>query len=414
MVNPAFCEMTGYARAEAVQLHIRELTHPEDLGRSIEGRTLILSGTGAPYQRELRLIRKDRSQVWVNVTTALIRGADGNPARFVSVINDVSERKRAEQEVHRLRAAMDATVDSIYLTDVTAMRFVYVNDAACSRLGYSREQLLMMGPQDVLKMDREELRREYDAVIAAGSSGMRTETRFVRSDRSEGATEIHRRALQAVGGWLIVTIGRDITERKAQQERIERLTRVYAVLSGINALIVRASGRNELFHEACRIAVEAGRFRMAWIGVVNREAARVDPMAWNGADDGYIRSMPLDLAESAPGRPGLAAQAVRERRPIVVDDMTTDPRAALSAEAGGRGFRGLAILPLFVAEDVVGVLALYTVERGFFDAQEMKLLVELAGDISFALEHIAKSEQLDYLALYDRSEERRVGKECRL
>jgi diguanylate cyclase (GGDEF)-like protein len=61
----------------------------------------------------------------------------------------------------------------------------------------------------------------------------------------------------------------------------------------------------------------------------------------------------------------------------------------------------MAILPLLVSGDAVGVLALYAGEVGFFDGDEMKLLRELAGDISFALEHIEKTEKLDYLAYYD-------------
>ena len=69
----------------------------------------------------------------------------------------------------------------------------------------------------------------------------------------------------------LLGIFRDITERKEAEDRITHLNRVYAVLSGINTLIVRVRDRDELFREACRIAVEEGGFRMAWIGIVDRE-----------------------------------------------------------------------------------------------------------------------------------------------
>src|SRR3989441_7200103 len=81
--------------------------------------------------------------------------------------------------------------------------------------------------------------------------------------------------------------------------------------------------------------------------------------------------------------------------------MANDPRVLLRAQAGRRGFGSLAVLPLLVEDDVVGVLTLYARETGFFDDEEMKLLNELAGDISFALDHIEKAERLDYLAYYD-------------
>src|SRR5216117_892229 len=86
---------------------------------------------------------------------------------------------------------------------------------------------------------------------------------------------------------------------------------------------------------------------------------------------------------------------------MVVKDMAKDPRVLLRKEASVRGFHSLVVLPLLVSGEAVGVLALYATEVGFFDEEEMKLLVELAGDISFALDHIAKAERLDYLAYYD-------------
>ena len=135
LVNQALCAMTGYSRAEALQFDIRDITHPQDMGPSTEGRMKIVEGSGTPYQRELRLLSKDGSYLWVSVTTSLVRGADGRPLHFVSVLSDISDRKRAEEEVNRFRAAMDVSVESIFLTDPKTMRFLYVNDTACRKLG---------------------------------------------------------------------------------------------------------------------------------------------------------------------------------------------------------------------------------------------------------------------------------------
>jgi len=111
--------------------------------------------------------------------------------------------------------------------------------------------------------------------------------------------------------------------------------------------------------------------------------------------------MPLGLDESAAETFGLAGRAVTERKAMVSQDLVSDPRISLSKEALRRGFRSLAILPLLTSGEVVAVLALYVGEPEFFDAEEMKLLLKLAGDIAFALDHIAKEEKLDYLAYYD-------------
>ncbi len=199
--------------------------------------------------------------------------------------------------------------------------------------------------------------------------------------------------------WFITL--QDVTDQQRAEIRIRGLNRVYAVLSGINALIVRALERDELFRDACRIAVEAGQFRLAWVGIVDRQANAVKPIAWHGAGEDYIAQMPLGLDHKSAADFGLAGMVVRDRKAMVVDDMTSDPRIALGTEAGRRDFRSLAMLPLMDSGAVVGVMSLYSDEVGFFDAEEMKLLLELAGDISFALDHIAKGEKLHHLAYHD-------------
>src|SRR2546425_12971067 len=245
--------------------------------------------------------------------------------------------------------------------------------------------------------DRERLR---SASIEAGIKGTRVDVEY-RLQRPDGAWMHMRQVIEPMPGQSVAaeperwfSTLQDVTEQKEAEEKIRRLNRVYAVLSGINALIVRARDREELFREACGLAGEAGKFRMAWIGLVDREATLVKPVAWHGTDAEYIHLMPLGLVDTdAQGR-GLAGRAVRERTGITVDDMTQDPRILLRNEALERGFRSLVMLPLMIAEESVGVLALYAGEVAFVDEEEMKLLRELAGDIAFALEHMQKEERL--------------------
>jgi diguanylate cyclase (GGDEF)-like protein len=189
--------------------------------------------------------------------------------------------------------------------------------------------------------------------------------------------------------------------RTAAEAHIRNLNRIHTVLSRINALIVRVRDRGELFREACRIAVDAGRFRMAWIGMVDRTAGVVTPVAWDGDVRDFLEAAPLGLTETRPGAHGLAGKAVREMKPAVSNDVAGDPQRMMKKELAERGINSLAIIPLVVGGRSVGVVALYAAEIGFFDDQEMTLLGELAGDISFALDHIEKSERLDYVAYYD-------------
>src|SRR5437879_8833885 len=263
----------------------------------------------------------------------------------------------------------------------------------------TREWLDLLHPDD-----REGFRA---TAIEAVRTGMRKDVEY-RLRRADGAWSRVRQVIEplqsqadAEGGTRWVSTMQDLTEHRLAEEKILRMTRGCAVLGGIREMIVRVRDRDELFREACRIAVEAGKFKLAWVGVVDREAARVKPVAWHGGEQDYFRLMPLALNESDPEQYGLAGRAIRERRAMVVEDMAKDPRVLLRKEASVRGFHSLVVLPLLVSGEVVGVLALYATEVGFFDEDEMKLLLELSGDVSFALDHIEKEEKLNYLAYYD-------------
>ncbi len=193
----------------------------------------------------------------------------------------------------------------------------------------------------------------------------------------------------------------DITETVAAEERIKRLNRIHAVLSGINAAIVRIRGREELFRESCRIAVEAGRFVMAWIGVVDRDASVVRPVASAGDVGDFFDAAPMAVQESTPGGHGFAGRAIRSKQPVTSNDVKNDPQRLMRGKLDQRGVNSLAVIPLLVNDEAVGVLAFYAADIGFFDDEEMRLLAELAGHVSFALDHIEKAERLDYISYYD-------------
>jgi diguanylate cyclase (GGDEF)-like protein len=185
-----------------------------------------------------------------------------------------------------------------------------------------------------------------------------------------------------------------------EQERISRLNRIYAVLNGVNSAIIRVGDRDRLFREVCAIAVNHGLFRMAWIGVAVPGATKVRPVAWVGADGGYLDDVGSSV-DTVSDDHGIAGQALRGRRIIVANDIAKDDAVLYKKEALERGFRSLVALPLVVENAVVAVFLIYAGEPDFFAEEELKLLDRLAGDVSFALAYIDKEVRLNYLAYYD-------------
>jgi diguanylate cyclase (GGDEF)-like protein/PAS domain S-box-containing protein len=153
------------------------------------------------------------------------------------VVRDITERRAAEEELRRFRLAMDSSADMIVLIDRATMRFVDVNATACRLLGYSREELLKMGPQDVLPFSREELERDYDALIASPpgdadptASGMKSQ--YTCKDGSAMPFESTRHVLRSGDGYLIAAISRDIRARLAIEEKVAYLAQ-FDALTGL-------------------------------------------------------------------------------------------------------------------------------------------------------------------------------------
>jgi diguanylate cyclase (GGDEF)-like protein/PAS domain S-box-containing protein len=191
-------------------------------------------------------------------------------------------------------------------------------------------------------------------------------------------------------------------ESIARQEKIERLSRIRNVLGEMNAAIVRIRDKQQLFEEACHIAIEHGKFEMSWIGVLDEATLAIKPVAKAGRDEGYLERLKLSLDPNITRHLALAVEALGRRAPVICNDIANDGRMRVwRAAALERGFRSTVMLPLAVDQKAMGIFALYSAEVGFFDEDEMKLLVELAGDIAFALQTIEQQEKLDYLSYYD-------------
>ena len=201
---------------------------------------------------------------------------------------------------------------------------------------------------------------------------------------------------------LLTALAGDIAfalEHIGKEEKIARLSRIQAVMSGINSVIVRVRDRQELFNEACRIAVEHGNFGMAWVGTFDPETQDVTPVAWAGESAEDLTRTKSTARDDAPRGQGAVGQAIRERRPAFNNDITVHSSGGPRLKEALRlGFRSQLTLPLFEDQTVAATLTMYTREPEFFDEEELRLLTELAGNISFALENISSQQKLGKLS----------------
>ncbi len=186
---------------------------------------------------------------------------------------------------------------------------------------------------------------------------------------------------------------RDITNRKAQENRLRILNRTLELTTGVNQAIIRIRSIPNLFEHVCRIAVENGGFRMAWVGVFDPETKRVNPVASTGFTDNYLDKINIVIDGSPHGK-GPTGIAMTIGQHAVAENIEHDPHMEPWREQALRmGYRASAAFPLKVAGETRAVLSLYAHKADFFDSEELALLDEMAEDISFAMEFAEQETQ---------------------
>jgi PAS domain S-box-containing protein len=406
-VNQTLCDMVGRARHEVIGMTPMELfsADRETLERDYDA--IIADNTAAASKAEGTYRHKDGSLVPVETRRRALRTDDG--WIIVGTARDITERRQAERELRESERRFSDMLGSIELVSLmldTKSRITYCNDYLLRLTGWRREEVTGRNWFDLfIPPGNDGLRDVNAALLAADPSALHHENEIVTRSGERRLIRWNNSVLRSAAGDVvgIASIGEDITEQKRAEVRIKRLNRVYAMLSGVNTLIVRARNRDGLFEEACRIAVGEGGFHVAWIGIVDRIARKIVPVASAGADE-ELRVLIKELFSSSDGAPEgntLTARVIREKTAVVSNDTRNDPAVLFGRKMAETEVRSMAFLPLIVSGEALGVLALYSGEAGFFDDDELKLLTELAGDIAFAIDYIDKQDRLDYLAYYD-------------
>jgi PAS domain S-box-containing protein/diguanylate cyclase (GGDEF)-like protein len=396
--NQYLLTLSGWSYEEVCGKDWFELFIPPEISAEVKNVfASILADVPSAWHHENEIVTRSGERRLVAWNNIALRSLEGEAIGSASIGEDITERKRAEELHARLAAIVESSDDAIVGKTLDGIVTSW-NSGAEKLFGYPAAEAIGQSIAMIVPDDRAAEEPQILEQLRHGRRIAHFETVRRRKDGSLIDVSLTISPVHDASGRIVGAskIARDITEHKRTELKIRHLNRVYAVLSSINALIVRVRDRDELFWEACRIAVEVGLFKLAWIGILEPSASRCKVVAWSGHDEDYLRMLPLEFG-------GVDAGAFEQidRKVLINNDMAEQPAASLHEESRRRGLRGFVRLPLLINDKPAGVLALYTEQAGFFDDDEMKLLHELAGDIAFALDHLEKATKVDYLAYYD-------------
>ena len=301
----------------------------------------------------------------------------------------------------RYRTLFECAPDGILIAD-TQGYYLDANPRMCEMVGYSHDELIRLHSTDIVAPAEQQFIQPVLDEVLSTNRHERLWT-FQRKDGSLFEAEVF---VTAMPDGKLLGMVRDVSEARAREREITRLSNLYEALSRINHTIVLRSTRTELLQSICQILVEQGGLSMAWASWHNRETQQLEPVAVAGDDTGYIQSIKIYADDRPEGR-GPSGICFRTGAPSICNDMQNNPiTQPWRDEILRRNFKASAAFPIRQSGEVCGVLNVYSDRTEFFHEKEIALLQEASTDVSFALDNLAHEEARKQAESEARSERR--------
>jgi PAS domain S-box-containing protein len=302
-------------------------------------------------------------------------------------------QQEAEQK-KKLDDILSATPDQIYLMDREG-RCLFANRAAVQALGLDYSELLGRNLRDRgLPAGIGELLTSTVGSVSTSGETRSGEISFAKAGENRYFDYILTPLLGGVGTQTaVLATFRDITDRKEAEDKLSCLNHLYAALSRAGDVLLKERQPQKLQEEFCRIAVEEGGLRFAWVGRVKPQSEKIEPVASWGAEEGYLQAISLSTAVASTSQCPTGT-AIREGNIGLYQDLESYARAApWQREGVARGYRSLAVFPLRIGESVVGAMNFYSALPHFFTPDKVQLLERLTSHLALALEMATREEE---------------------
>ncbi|MBI5826360.1 MAG: PAS domain S-box protein, partial [Deltaproteobacteria bacterium] len=311
---------------------------------------------------------------------------------FIGSIRDITERRKREDETRkntdRLKNVQRMARIGSWEIDLDTNEVVYRSDEVYAIFGAGREDLgrSCEALLDFVHPDDRETARE---AIREALRLKRPYSMVYRVRRPDGAElYIHEEADVVFDNGLpaaLVVSVQDISERKRVENQLRAINRTLAMITECNQALIRATDEYGLLNEVCGIIVRIGGYCMAWVGYAeDDERKSVRPMAVAGHNEGYVENVNISWADTERGR-GPTGRAIRTGQPVVALDIPGEKGFIWSSEAAERGYASSIALPILIGSKVLGSLNIYAGEPDAFDREEVNLLADLTGDLSYGI-----------------------------
>ena len=397
-VNAALCRMLDYGESELLARKLATVVHPDDAEATTARVEDLLARRAESFAAETRFLRQDGAVLWGQVSGCLVRDRDGRPVYVVVQVQDVTARRAAEQTLRLHQRAVESSSTGIAIIDALHpdRPIVYCNPGFELITDYAAEEVVGANWR-FLHGAESDPQALYELRLAmAEERGCRVKLRSARKGGQPFWHELVLSPVRDAAGTVThyVALLTDVTERRQREERIARLSGLYAALNRTMRAVMHAPDRDTLLGDICSIIVEFREFRWSWAGLVDPATLLVRPAAVAGAPPDFVGAMRFSADASRPEGQGQTGTVLRSGRPYFTNDTAADAVQGMWHEtARAHGVRSRAVLPLLEEGRVAGVWVIVSGETDVFDPEIGALLADIAQEVSFALDNFRREER---------------------
>lgn len=394
-VNRVLCEIVGYSAEELTALTFHDITHADDLNADLALAAQLSRGEIPRYQLEKRYIRKDGAVVHVMLSRSILRHRSGEPVCYIAQIEDITARRRLEDEVRLSEAKssgiLSMSADAIISIDAE-QRITLFNEGAEKIFGYSKADVIG-GPLDILIPERvRAAHRQHVAAFATSpDAARRMGARAAavvgrRKDGEEFPADAAISTFEVSGSRVLTVVLRDVTEQK----RIENEQRF---LAEIGAALATTLDYEETLSRIAEISVRG----LADVSIVDLvgdsgDAHRVRVVSRDPSHD-WIRELfsigPLDQR-----RAHLVRSALESRQPVLMPHPAPEDVGGVAQSDDRRRQRSATtlqsavVIPLVSHGHVLGAMSFLSVPPSrAFETEHVRMANQLAERAALAIEN---------------------------
>ncbi|OFX27055.1 MAG: hypothetical protein A2033_06315 [Bacteroidetes bacterium GWA2_31_9] len=362
---------------------------------------------------------KNELQTFFNYVAILLKNDILSDTNFKNIQSNLENEKKFNEELIKSNSQYAAlneeyvtTIDELKkVNDFTEMlinnipdpvfvkdkdhKWILINDALCEMMGHSREEIIGKSDYDYFSKEQADIYWEGDNRVFKTGEMLQIEELLTDSSGNIHYIQTKKRLAQAQNGSnILVCVIRDITQRKLAERDITSMNRALRMLSETNKALVHITDEKTLLSEICRITVDIGGYRLAWIGFAEHDDAKtLLPVAHAGSGSEYIKSAKVSWADNERGR-GPGGVAIRTGKPSILRCIQSDENFAPWRDAAIKhGYNSIIALPLMNEGKAFGALGIYSFDEDSFDVKEVEILKELTDDLAFGITSLRIKEK---------------------